>query len=253
MSVRSRRMLREQGGFTLPELMIALLIGMLITGALITHYEGMRRTFSAQDGMAQLQDSQRLILTMTTTTLHLAGYYVNPGLVTRTGALPAGATVLWTSLGGSSTLDAGQGIVGAGNGTGTGAASDAVAVRYQTGSGDGLMNCLGGVNPAASGTPAVWINVYEVNAANELTCSVNGAPPVPLVGNVQQMQIQYGLDQDADGSTDAYLPASVVTTANRWSDVHSARLSLVLLDPLAATPTAVPARLVQLIDLKNMP
>ena len=242
----------SQRGFTLIELMVALLIGMLITGAMIVNYASLRRTFGLHDGMAQLQDSQRLILTMMSSTLQQAGYYANPAADTRDSALPAGATAVWAGATPGSALTVGQAVVGIGDGTGSGAGSDGVAVRFQTALGDGLMNCRGGTLPAGGPATEVWINTYQINGQNELTCSVNGDAPVPLVANVRRMRIEYGVDFDGNGSKDSYLPASVVTSSGRWNAIHSIRLSFELLDPAAPTPTPVPAMLIQLIDLKNL-
>lgn len=250
---RTTRRRTTQQGFSILELMVALLIGMLITGAMVVNYASLRRTFGLHDGMAQLQDSQRLILTLMSTTLQQAGYYTNPSVDTRISALPGAASVAWAGGTPPSTLAAGQAVIGIGNGTGTGAASDGVAVRFQASSGDGLMNCLGGTHPGGAAAAEVWINTYQINGQNELTCSFNGATPVPLAANVQRMRIEYGVDFDGNGSNDSYLPASVVTASGRWDSVHSIRLSFQLLDPAAATPTPVPTMLVQLVDLKNLP
>lgn len=248
----TRGRLRGQHGFSIIELMVALLIGMLITGAMVVNYASLKRTFGVHDGMAQLQDTQRLILTLMTTTLQQAAYYSNPATDTRAAALPGGTTAAWTGGTPPSSFAAGQGVIGIGNGTGTGAASDGIAVRFQAAPGDGLMNCLGGTNPAGAGANVTWVNTYQVNGQNELTCSVNGATPVPLAANVSRLRIEYGVDFDGNGSNDSYLPASVVTSSGRWGAVQSIRLSFQLLDPTAATPTPLPTMLLQLVDLKNL-
>ena len=241
---------RDQRGFGLAELMVTLVIGMLIMGAMVLNYSSLRRTFGLQDGMAQVQDAQRMILTMLTTTVQQAGYFTTPATETRATALPTGAAVSWTGNA-PSTLVAGQGVIGIGDGSGTGASSDGIAIRYQTAAGDGIMNCLGGSLAAGASAPQLWTNIYQINANNELTCSVNGAAPVTLVGNVQRMQIQYGIDLDGDGSADSYLPANIVTAGGRWADVQSVRFTFRLFDPAETTPTLLPAALVQLVDLKN--
>ena len=255
--VRSSRLASRasvsQRGFSILELMVALLIGMLITGTMIVNYAGLRRTFGLHDGMAQLQDSQRLILTLMSTTLQQAGYYANPLIDTRVSALPAGTSAVWAGSASPSAMGAGQAVVGIGDGTGTGAASDGIAVRFQAASGDGLMDCLGRIHPGGSAPPAVWINTYQVNGQNELTCSVNGGTPVALAANVRRMRIEYGVDLDGNGRSDSYLPASVVTAAGRWDAVHGVRLGFQLLDPAATPPTPVPTMLLQLVDLKNLP
>ena len=240
----------RQRGYSLIELMVALLIGMLITGAMIINHASLKRTYGVHDGLAQLQDTQRLILTLMTTTLQQAAYYANPAGDTRAAALPTGASAAWAGGTPPSAFGAGLGIVGIGNGAGVGAGSDGIAVRFQSAPGDGLINCVGGTNPVGAGANVTWVNLYQVNAQNELTCSVNGAAPVLLAANVRQLRIEYGVDMDANGSNDTYLPATVVTSAGRWGAVQSIRLSFQLLDPIATTP--LPTMLLQLVDLKNL-
>src|ERR1700736_637832 len=55
---------REQNGFSVIELMIALFIGLLLLGGLLTIVQNNRRVFGAQNQLAQLQDNERFALTM---------------------------------------------------------------------------------------------------------------------------------------------------------------------------------------------
>ena len=251
----SRRV--RQAGFTLVELMVSLTIALFMLAAIVAIYVNMKATFVAQDELAQLQDSERLALTMLTTTIQSAGYFSDPISSTAITSLPA-ASVTWPS-GTVAALAAGQGVVGAGNTLGTGTGSDTIAVQYQTASGDGLMNCQGQTNPATSGVKQVWINSFSINASNELICTVGTGTPVALASNVGKMSIVYGVDTDGDAnnSTDTYMPASGVAAAGLWGRVHTAQVTLNFLNTLTSTPSApvllTGPGIVQSINFKNNP
>lgn len=240
----------QQAGFTLVELMVALVISLFVLGAVLSIYLNMKNTLKTQDNLAQLQDSQRLALTMLTTTIQLSGYFVNPLSDTPSSALPAVTVTRADST--TSVFTASQAVVGSGDGSGSGGDSDTIAVRYQTASGDGLMNCQGASN--ASSVSAVSTNSFSINAGNELTCTVDNGSPIALAGSVAAMSILYGVDTDGDGSMDAYMPASGVTAAALWNAVYTAQISLRFLDTTSSKPGAVvlmPKPVVQTINFMN--
>jgi type IV pilus assembly protein PilW len=237
-------------GFTLVELMVSIAIALFMVAAMLSIYLTMKSTFVSQDELAELQDSERLVLTMFSKTVQSAGYFVQPLANTDATALPA--TTVTLADGSSSTFTVGQSIIGTGDGSGTGAGSDTVAVRYQTASGDGLMNCQGAAN--TSGASTVWVNAFAVDASNELTCTVGAGTAVPLVGNVGKLSVLYGVDTDSDGNMDTYLPASGVAAAGLWANVHSVQITVSFLDPTkpaSAGSVLLPNAFVQNIDLMN--
>lgn len=241
----SPSMRRHQAGFTMIELMVSIAIALFIVAGLTVLFINMRTTFTSQDKLSQLQDSQRLAVTMLTTTVQSAGYFVDPVNNTSIGALP---TTLVANPDGT-TYAAGQGISGT-----SGGGSDTVNVRYQTASGDGLMNCLGASNPVASGVPAVWVNSFAVNASNELTCAVNGGAAVALVSNVARMTVLYGVDTDGDGKADTYLNAAAISSAGLWGNAYTAQFTLSFINLMNSTPGAsvtLPQPWVQTISLMN--
>jgi len=245
----SRR--HRAAGFTLVELMVSIAIALFMVAAVLSIYLTMKNTFVSQDDLAELQDSERLVLTMFSKTVQSAGYFVLPLANTEATALPA--TTVTRTDGSSSTFSIGQSVIGTGDGSGTGANSDTLAVRYQTASGDGLMNCQGAAN--TSGLPTVWVNAFAVNASNELTCTVGTGTPVALVGNVGKLGVLYGVDTDGDGNMDTYLPASGVTAAALWGSVHSVQITVSFLDttkPASAGTVLLPNAFVQNIDLMNL-
>lgn len=239
-----------QAGFTLIELMVAIALALFIVAGLSVLFVNMKITFTSQDQQAQVQDSQRLAMTMLTTTIQSAGYFIDPINNTQASALPA-STV--NNPDGTS-FSASQGIGGTSGTVGPSGSSDTLNVRYQTASGDGVMNCLGGNNPSTSTSSVVWVNSFSVNASNELTCAVNGGTAVALVSNVAQMNLVYGVDTSGDGAVDTYLSASAITSANLWGNVHSAKLTLRfvdLIDSRAGAVVALPQPWIQTVSLMN--
>src|SRR5258705_13046112 len=116
-----------QSGFGLVELLIAIAIALFLLLGVSVAFINMKTAFTSQDQLAQLQDSERLALTVLTTTVQSAGYYPDPVLATAADNLPA-------ATGGYGTFADGQGIVGT---TGTSPASDTLTTRYVSASGDG--------------------------------------------------------------------------------------------------------------------
>jgi type IV pilus assembly protein PilW len=87
-----RRSLRT-GGFNLPELMIALTLGLFLVAAFLIVLERCRVAFAANESLARLQDSARHALSVLVPDIEHAGFYgFGSGPAARlVGALPAGA------------------------------------------------------------------------------------------------------------------------------------------------------------------
>jgi type IV pilus assembly protein PilW len=235
----------HQTGVTLIELMVSIAIALFLVAGLTVLFMNMRTTFTSQDQTSQVQDSERVAVTMLTTTVQSAGYFVDPVNIARVSALHS-----TTANPDGTTFPDGLGIIGT-SGVGT---SDTVNVRYQTAPGDGVMNCLGASNPATSGSPALWINSFSVNAANELTCAVNGGAATTLVSNVSSMTVLYGVDTNGDGNVDTYLNAAAVSAASLWGNVQTAQFSLSFVNLMNSRPGAIvtmPQPWVQTISLMN--
>src|ERR1700722_10704503 len=97
----NRHRAQRQGGFTMVEIMVALLIGLFLMGGLMTLLQNNRKAFSSQSLLGQLQDSERLAMTMMTGVIQQSGFFPDPTLNPPASALP---------LAGS--FAAGQGLTG---------------------------------------------------------------------------------------------------------------------------------------------
>jgi type IV pilus assembly protein PilW len=218
----SAQALRRQQGFTIVELMIALLIGLFLLGGLMTLVQDNRRTFSSQNQLSQLQDSERLAMTIISDVIQAAGYFPDPTTNTATSSLTAGGGML-----------AGQALLGAANG----ATGDKITVRYATTNGDGILNCTGSSNVTGNVAPQLYTNIFSV-ANGQLVCNMNGQDN-PLVGAttgtpnaiiINKLTVLYGVSSTGVGSNvDSYVSAAGVTN---WNKVISVQVTLIFQNPL---------------------
>jgi type IV pilus assembly protein PilW len=228
---------QRQRGYTLIEIMIALLVALFLLAGLGALVAGTRRTGSNQMSLAQLQDEQRLAMSILNDVVQKAGYFNTNTYFTATDAWPAATTVPATGA----ALAVGQVL----SGTHTSiSAPDTLAVRYSTSGTDGIINCAGGTGAAA----ATYINYFFVNTTttpNQLQCSSDGqtSDAVSLVNDVVNMQIWYGLSTGGGSSAnvDTYMSADQVTAlTSGWFKVTSLRVTLTFKNPLSAQPGQPP-------------
>jgi len=211
-----RGMRRAQGGFTLVELMVATTVAVFLLGGLAATLQSTRQAYSQQYELSQLQDNQRLAMTLIAGVVESAGYYPNPAANTNATFMPAGG--VWTAIG--------QSVVGTAN---TVAPGDTLTVRYGADTNDNVLNCIGTQNTGAATT---FVNTFKVvkDAAGVswLVCN-DGTKDYQLVKNVTNLQVVYGVHLGAaTGScTDTYqTSAQMVATPANWSSVCSIRVSL---------------------------
>jgi type IV pilus assembly protein PilW len=230
--------IQGQRGFTLIEILIALLIGVFLIGALLTIVQANRRVYGDQSQLAQLQDSERMAMTLMTDVIQMAGYFPSPTLNTMDGSLPATGVF----------LVAGQSIFGTFSSTAPG---DSISVRYMTAGSDGILNCSGLSNPnAIGGANILYVNTFTV-VNGQLVCTLtSSAAPAPVqynlvsgvtnattaagLGGVVNLSILYGVKTNAaaaGNAVDTYLNASQMTAAN-WSNVISVLVELTFTNPL---------------------
>lgn len=184
----------QQRGLTLVELMVAMTLGLLILLAVSSIYLGSRQTFRMQEDNARLQETGRYALEVMGRSIRQAGFW----------NMPINPVATATAFGGTP-------ITGA---NGAAGAPDTVTVQF-----DGLIgdrDCEGTVLAAN----AVIAEAYSLSGSN-LVCDGNDALAAasPLVSDIEDVQILYGIDTNKDQSADRYM----ATPAN-WAQVVSARV-----------------------------
>jgi type IV pilus assembly protein PilW len=210
-------------GFTLVEILIALTIGVFLMGALLTIVQTNRRVFGEQSQLAQMQDNERMAMTMMGDVIQSAGYFPDPVHNTLTTALIA-----------VPPFAVGQSISGTYSAAAPG---DQIQVRYRTDGGDNILNCSGGSNLSAPGTTLPYVNSFQV-LNGQLVCTMNGTP-YTLVGGVAgsglditNMRILYGVATQPGNNVDTYMNATQVNGAGLWGSVISVQVTLTFTNPL---------------------
>ncbi len=223
--------------------MIALLIGVFLLGALLTIVQANKQVFVGQNLAAQLQDNERMSMTMMADVIESAGYFTNPfqnGNPFNPPAPPwnltgAGATPWPSPL---------QFISGVYNAAPPG---DQITVLTWTNTGAApngnpsdlnILNCSG-LGNTTGGILAVAETFEVLNG--QLICIMNGQQ-YTLVGDanvkVTNLSVLYGVKTSATAgnNVDTYMTATQVgTLANPWTQVISVLVTLTFTNPAYAT------------------
>lgn len=222
---RQRPMCRRapQLGYSIIEVSIAMVIALFLLAGILTILQGTRNTSSTQSQLAQLQDEERIAMTMMTDTIQQAGYFPNADTVAATNVFAADA------LFGT----AGQVVFGQPNAFNA-TYGDTVTIRYEGDTTNSVLDCRGQTIPNGTSEEMTFqIKPQAASGQPQLYCTVNGADS-PLVANVQNLQILYGVDTNGSGSVNAYLPSSQMGT--NWTNVYSVKMVITFGNPLYGQP-----------------
>jgi type IV pilus assembly protein PilW len=229
----------KQRGLSLISLLIALTIGVFLLAGLFDLWLQTRNTFNAQGDLAQLQDNERMALTLMANTIQSGGYYPLWENYSTTSTVPPPAPLLnianaFPASSSSTNFAAGQYL----SDSTSSSTGDTIVVRYMTDNGaDGKqLDCLGQTHPNLT----LVTNTYSVSeTGNYLECRVDtaaygGASTIgtaqPVVSGVSQLSALYGVDPTATGSVTEYLTASEV--GSYWPNVRSVVVTLTFPNPL---------------------
>ena len=212
-------------GFSLIELMVAMVVALFLLLGMSTIFVSTRQTYSVQTGMAQLQDNERVAMSIVANIIQSAGYFTNPTTTTAAVALPASGNYLAN----------GQPIFGADGASAS--VPDSVQVRYQTAPNDGVMNCQGGTN--GTGSNHIYDNLFSINGNGVLQCQVidNGTllATQPLVSGVSNFKVYYSV-ASATAPTLQYMTATGVAASGNWPNVKAVRIDWTFTNPSAKQP-----------------
>ncbi len=220
----------RQAGLTLVELSITMLIALFLLGGLLTIVQHTRKTYSNQNQLTQLQDAERLAMSIVTDVVQSAGYFPDPTNYTASGTLPAAAAA--TPI---PAFLAGQAISGSKSGT---IPEDILAVRY-TSLNEGSINCLGQTN--TTGAAVGYTNTFSIVASSSggsLNCTLFDGTNTTnqiLVDGVTNLQVWYGVKRNFaldDYNVDSYLRQDEMTLATDWANVSAIRIIITFVNPL---------------------
>jgi type IV pilus assembly protein PilW len=220
----------KQMGYSLVEVSVAIVVALFLLAGMFSILQGTRNTSTNQNALAQLQDNERMAVTILTDVIQEAGYY--PGADNR---LPTDAFKPNAPF-----PIAGQVVTGAANASGPG---ETITVAYQPDSG-GPTGCLGAVNDTTTYHTYQFLVKPETvgtNTVNTLECSVDGAASVALVSDVSSISFTYGVAAvgAATPATNTYVTAADLNTGSGafdWSAVRSVKMTLTFPNPLYGQP-----------------
>ncbi len=197
-----------QQGFTLVELMIALVLGLILLLVIGTVFVSSNQAFRLQEDNARIQEGGRFALEILGRSIKQAGHMDVPF---------DNYEIEFTGVAINGT-DGGAGV------------ADTLTVQSDGMIGD--RDCTGGGPVAAAGN--IIQNHYNLDAANaELQCAgviavtpaAPGAPPTGqvILDNVEDLQVFYGIDTTADQSANQY-----VAVPADWDQVVNARVCVLI-------------------------
>ena len=227
-----------QQGFTLVEIMVALMLGLVVLIGVIQVFISTQQSARIQQAASRMQEDGRIALDILNHYIRLVGYSTFPW----DKALNiSGAGAIWNPAMNQRGFPAnaawplaGQ-VVRGGESDVNGA--DSIRIRYQ-GSGDGsITTCLGrvvGINELTDIT--LSLTADDPVDGRSLQCTDNNTNTTqPLVAGLQGIQILYGLSQGNGGiqangrltGVTAYVPADQVP-ADQWDRVIGVRIALLV-------------------------
>ncbi len=194
-------------GFALVEMLVALVIGLVVVGALFSTYVSTGTTGRLQSALSQMDEDAQIGLRLLSSDLLMAGYAQalsldeDTSLLTRTYV---GRPVFGCDKGfASAAANTPAECCGSGN-------SPAIEITFEADLYNALVtdgkpaDCLG--NSLLSGPATVTYNRYRVGSG-ALQCTGPRGIAAPLVDNVEAMQIWYG----EAGGTDPRILSRYVT------------------------------------------
>jgi type IV pilus assembly protein PilW len=215
LKLTSNRPLRAQQGYSMIELVVAITIGVFLLMGLFTVLQSQRQGSTEATGLAELEDEERLAMTILTDIIQAGGYFPDPVTEDITGAFAAdGGNYTYTN--------GGQIFYGT---TVTSTSSDALMVRFKAGPSDPIINCNGGQNTSTTSS-VIFVNYFQLTTnaqgVSQLGCAVGSdsttaaaATVMGLVNNVVGLKFSYALNTTgATGLTPATSVASGGNTAN---------------------------------------
>lgn len=223
----------RQRGMTLLGLLLATAIGIVVVGGVLLLFVNVQETAAQMNASSRVQESGRFATDHVARTLRMAGY---------DDPITTGTTPITPALIGTDSLDSAivtlMGAVTLKSGT------DVILISHE--GAPGIRNCQG-----IAVTTDSWVtNTYAVSANNELVCATQTAKntttttcggfgvcttstttttataaPTVIAEGVEDLELRYGVDTDADGVANRYVLVGNVTN---WNQVVSAKAAVLV-------------------------
>lgn len=211
--MKIQKMSTKQSGFTIVELMIAGLLGILLTAGIIQLFVGSNRNYSLQNELANIQEDGRFAMIFLENEIQQGGW-IDDFLQ----QVPPAVDLALSEDG----------------------VTDKVAVSYKVPiNGIDNIDCNGAV--VATG---YITNTFSVGGASgdELLCLGNGGGAAqPLIDGVKDFQVLYGVETSGtcpDGAVNQYMTIDQVNAAGGDLIVVSVRVALLIASEKDVLPTS---------------
>ena len=204
--------------------MIALLIGLFLLGGILQMFSASQQTYRMQSNLSRLQENGRIALDFLAYDIRMAGYW---GCMTSSTGDISG-TEGGLNVPDSITIKGGFALIPIGALIPTGACGSLVNSANSC----GAINCYTDL----SSTITYAISTYAaVNPTITLYRNTNNLVN-PLIEGIEDMQILYGVDNDADGAANYYVAANNVASMQQVVSVRISLLVSTLDDYLTTQP-----------------
>ena len=231
----NRARYNRQSGFSLIELLIAMIIGLFLLAGITTSYLSSKKTSIERDQYSMLEDNGRLALDILTKSLEHTGYTSSKAVPLEDKFISVAADVS------SSNCGVDQSVMNTAIFSANFPAPANVTIDSNTGDSIGIIHlgdnnvftdCSGGVLPAdcrlESGTTAtskIYNAFYLDGVNNTLMCAGSRDNVEQLIAEgIENMQLLYGVDANADNVADRYVSANDVN--DLWNTVVSIQIAI---------------------------
>lgn len=229
---------KNSAGFSLVELMIAMMLGLFLMSGIIQLFLSSSQTYSVVTSQSQSQESGRFGLFFLTRSLRHAGYWGEAATKKQFNAHDVFETdaIIFGNNNDSSIAEVLNG-------------TDELYVRMTGAEDSNIQTCLGEslaqhkiaidryfIAPPQIGekAPSLFCSsqVYNIDTTTyEITSPDPSAPVIakvqPLLNGIENMQILYGIDtsNDAGEATTTYVTADTIPP-NKWSTIRAIKVAL---------------------------
>ncbi|WP_024647396.1 PilW family protein [Pseudomonas syringae] len=215
-------MRKASRGFGLVEIMVALVLGLVVSLGIIQIFTASRGTFQSQNAAARMQEDARFILSKLVQEIRMTGMY---GCLSFSGYIPVSPAItypiamdnpiLWDNANNKLTL------ITADIGTTGGSPTWTIISDCQS-----TLQLYAGARAPTAGQTAFPLRqlVYTLNGTDLTIQATTGGKPEPLLQNVVGLDFLFGMV----GNPMTY--TRTITEANA-GDIRSVRILLTLKDP----------------------
>lgn len=217
---------QRQRGFTLVELMVAMAIGLILLAGVAQVFASNKQAYRYNESLSELQDNGNFAIQFITDQLANAGRIPDPWVAVKSAGDPKN----WLPIERQVYPDANLPI----SGTEGGAGNDSliINVAYPVAIAQPPTDCAGNPKPAPGDFAVVGGNNFGVTNTMTIATGASGRPAlfcngVEIIEGVENLQVMYGVDTDADRVVDRYFNISQIPAGN-VRDIYTVRVALMV-------------------------